>query len=133
MTLYKTFALAALAAVMMTFGGVQPCAAVEGARHVVDASAIQARLDQKLSQADTDRQAIRSMLERPEVRQIAGAAGVDLARANGGLGVLSGASLQSMADQARLMNRDLTGGDGTIVLSATGVIIILLILILLVN
>jgi hypothetical protein len=99
---------------------------------VVGDNEIQARMDQQIGQAAADRQAIQIMLQRADVRQIAGAAGLDLERASAAAAVLSGPSLEKLAAQAREVNAGLVGGD-TIVLSVTAVIIILLIIILLVR
>jgi hypothetical protein len=71
------------------------------------------------------------MLERAEVRQIAGAAGLDLERASTAAAVLSGPELEKLAAQAREVNANLTGGSETVVISATALIIILLIIIIL--
>jgi hypothetical protein len=100
-------------------------------RHVVGDKEIQARIDQQIGQADADRQAIQIMLQRADVRRIAGAAHLDLQRASLSAAVLSGPALAKLAAQAREVNAGLAGGDTTIVLSATAIIIILLILILL--
>lgn len=101
-------------------------------RHVVDAIGIQAQIDQQQGQVDTDRQAIRLMLQREDVRRVAGAAGLDLERAGAAAALLSGAQLESMAAQARVINSDLAGGDSSVVISTTAIIIALLVLILIV-
>ena len=100
-------------------------------RHVVDANGIQAQIDQQAGRADADRQAIRLMLQREDVRRMAGTAGLDLERANAAAALLSRAQLESMAAQARVVNSDLAGGDGSVVISTTAIIIILLVLLLL--
>ena len=130
MTLHKRLALAALAVAVIAVGATGASPADEPQRHVVGVSEIQSRIDQQISQADADRQAIQTLLQREEVRQIAGAAGLDLERASAAAAVLSGSSLEQLAAQARDVNASLIGGDSKIVISATLVIIILLILIL---
>ena len=101
---------------------------------VVGSSEIQAAIDGKIDQAAADRQAIQVMLQREDVRQLAGSAGLDLARAGAAAAVLSGPSLEMLAAQARSVNADgIAGGDGSVVITTTGIIIILLILILLLN
>lgn len=130
MTLYKRLALAAFAVVVIAVGAAGASPADEPQRHVVGVNEIQSRIDQQISQADADRQAIQTLLQREEVRQIAGAAGLDLERASAAAAVLSGSSLDQLAAQARDVNASLIGGDSKIVISATLVIIVLLILIL---
>jgi hypothetical protein len=131
MTMYKRLALAVLAVAVIAVGTAGATPVGEPQRHVVGENEIQARIDQQISRTDADRQAIQIMLQREDVRQLAGAAGLDLERASAAAAVLSGPSLDNLAAQARAVNGDLTGGDSTIVISATALIIILLILILL--
>jgi cell division protein FtsL len=103
----------------------------EPAQHVVNANEIQARIDQQVDQADADRQTIQDLLQRADVRRVAGSVGLDLEQASAAAATLSGPALESLAAQARALDTDLVGGDGKIVLTTTAVIIILLILILL--
>ena len=131
MTVYKRFALALLAGVVIAIGATGVSLAGELPRHVVGENEIQARIDQQIGQADADRQAIQIMLQREDVRQIAGSAGLDLDRASDAAAVLSGPALAKMAAQAREVSARLAGGDGTIIISATALIIILLLVILL--
>ncbi len=126
----KKLTLAVLAALAFAIGVAGPGQAGEPERHVVGENEIQARIDQQIGQADADRQAIQMMLQREDVRQIAGAAGLDLERAGAAATVLSGPALEDLAAQAREVTADLAGGSGTVVLSGTAIIIILLILIL---
>lgn len=131
MRMYKKLALAGLVAATVAIGTTGASLAGEPQRHVVGEPQIQARIDQQINQADADRQAIQIMLQRADVRQIAGFAGLDLERASAAAAVLSGSSLDELAAQARVVNADLAGGSDTVVISATTLIIILLILILL--
>lgn len=110
-----------------------PAQAGEAPPRVVSEVEIQARIGERADQADADRLAIQSLLQREEVRSMAGSAGIDLERASAAAATLAGPTLETLAAQARAMDGELAGGDGTIVLTTTGVIIILLILILLVN
>lgn len=107
-------------------------AAAEAERHVVDAGQIQARIDQKVAGESADRETIQLMLQRPEVRALAGQAGLDLQRAGAAVAVLSGPELASLAAQAAEVNAGMGGGDN-IVISATALIIILLIIIIVAN
>jgi hypothetical protein len=133
MRIYERVLLAVFAVAVLAVGAAGASLAGEPQRHVVGANEIQARIDQQIGQADADRQAIQIMLQREEVRQIAGSAGLDLDRASAAAAVLSGPSLEEMAAQARAVNAGLAGGDSTVVISATALIIILLIIIILVR
>jgi hypothetical protein len=131
MTVYKRLALAVFAVVVIAVGAAGTSLAGEPQRHVVGGNEIQARIDQQIGQADADRQAIQTMLQRADVRRIAGSAGLNIERASAAAAVMSGPSLEKLAAQAREVNAGLAGGDEKIVISVTTVIIILLILILL--
>lgn len=101
---------------------------------VVGDREIQAAIDGKIDRAAADRQAIQAMLQREDVRQVAGSAGLDLERASAAAAILSGPSLETLAAQARAVNGSgIVGGEGSVVITTTGIIIILLILILLLN
>lgn len=125
----------AVGACMLIFAGGAAGAdpAAEPQRHVVGADEIQVRIDQQIDQADADRQTIQAMLQREDVRRVAGGAGLDLGRASAAASVLSGEALATLAAQARSVDEGLAGGDGNVVMSTTTIIIILLLLILLVN
>lgn len=107
-------------------------AAAEAERHVVDAGQIQARIDREVASESADRETIQLMLQQPEVRALAGQAGLDLQRAGAAVTVLSGSELSSLAAQAAEVNAGL-GGSDNIVISATALIIILLIIIIVAN
>ena len=101
---------------------------------VVSDRQIQNAIDKKIDQSTADRQAIQAMLQREDVRQVAGSAGLDLERASAAAAILSGSSLEMLAAQAREINEGgIVGGEDRIVITTTGIIIILLILILLTN
>ncbi len=133
MNAYKRCVLAAVAAIAIAVVAAGASLAGESARHVVSAGDIQSRIDQQVGQADADRQAIQVMLQRADVRRIAGSAGLDLKRASAAAAVLSGPALESLSAQAREVNAGLAGGYDTIVISTTGIIIVLLIIIILVR
>jgi pyruvate/2-oxoglutarate dehydrogenase complex dihydrolipoamide acyltransferase (E2) component len=77
------------------------------------------------------RKSVQNVLARPEVRQVAARAGVDLDRAQVVVSALSGEDLQAVADQAQRVDETLAGGS-SIVVTSTAVIIGLLILIVLI-
>ncbi len=130
------FTVAAIIAVFFlvvaTANGAEPTAVPQ--QSVVSNQDIQSAIDGQRDRADADRQAIQAMLQRADVRQVAGAAGLDLERASAAAAVLAGPSLEMLAAQARTVNAGgVVGGEGRVVITTTGIIIILLILILLLN
>jgi hypothetical protein len=78
MTTYKRFAQAALAVVVMVGGLSGTSLAAEPQHHVTAPNEIQARIDQQVDTEAADRQAIQTMLQRADVRRIAGSAGLDI-------------------------------------------------------
>ncbi len=82
MTMYKKLAFVAFAMLAGSVSAASVGLANEAERHVVVGQEIQAKIDQQLGQADADRQAIQGLLQRADVRQIAGAAGLDIERAS---------------------------------------------------
>jgi hypothetical protein len=101
-------------------------------RHAVDPSALANSVTQHVAQQDADRAAIHEALARPEVRQMAERAGLDLERVDETVDTLAGDSLQQMASAARDVNQSLVGGASTVVISTTTIIIALLIVIIII-
>jgi hypothetical protein len=106
-------------------------AAFAGEQHLVSPGQLAATLDERVAAQDADRAAVREALARPEVREAAAKAGLDLTRATAAVDTLEGPDLARAADAARKVNQQFVGGS-TIVITTTTLIIILLLLILLV-
>jgi cell division protein FtsL len=106
--------------------------AVQAQDHVIGQSALDKAVQQRVSQEQADRDAILSLLQRAEVRDIASKAGISLDTAQAAVATLQGKDLQQAAQQARQVQNDLAGGASTIVISTTTIIIILLLVILIV-
>ncbi|HVD93531.1 MAG TPA: hypothetical protein VNC21_14650 [Vicinamibacterales bacterium] len=99
--------------------------------HVINQSALDQAVQQRVSQEQADRDAIRSFLRNPAVKGVAAKAGLPIDKAEAAVSTLQGDELRQAASQARAVNQDLAGGS-TIVISTTTIIIILLIIILIV-
>jgi hypothetical protein len=106
--------------------------AAQAQTHVIAKSALTQAVQDRVSQDQADRDAILSLLERSEVRQIAQQAGLSLGTAQAAVTTLQGQDLRDLASQARQVNNDLAAGASTIVISTTTIIIVLLIVILIV-
>jgi hypothetical protein len=106
--------------------------AAQAQTHVISKAALDTAVQQRVSQDQADRDAIRSLLQRADVRQMAATAGLSLDKAEAGLAVLDGDDLRDLASQARQVQNDLAGGASTVVISTTTIIIVLLIIILIV-
>jgi hypothetical protein len=99
--------------------------------HVVNKSALDQAVQQRVSQDQADREAIRTFLQNPAVKDVAAKAGVSLDKAETAVSTLQGDELRQAASQARTVNDQLAGGS-TVVISTTTIIIVLLIIILIV-
>jgi len=106
-------------------------AAVAQDRHAVSPAALAAVVNQHVATQDAGRAAIHEALGRPEVRELAHRAGVDLQRIDAAVNTISGTDLDRTAAAAQQVNQALTGGSN-ITISTTTVIIALLVLILII-
>jgi hypothetical protein len=97
--------------------------------HVINTPALDQAVQQRVTQDQADRDAIRTFLQNPTVRDVAGKAGLSVDKAEAAVSTLQGDELRQAAGQARVVNSQLAGGD-TIVITTTTIIIILLIVIL---
>jgi hypothetical protein len=100
--------------------------------HVIGKMDLEKAVQQRVSQEQSDRDAIVSLLRRAEVRDVAVKAGLSLETAEAAVATLQGEELRELASQARQAHNDLAGGASTVVISTTTIIIVLLIIVLLV-
>jgi hypothetical protein len=103
---------------------------------VATSSPAQAAIDRALAEraaaADADRETIRQVLDRSEVKEVAARMGVDISRLQSSVGVLTESEVAQVVEQARAVDQGLAGGATTIVITTTTIIIALLLIILLV-
>ena len=100
--------------------------------HVINQSALDQAVQQRVSQDQADRDAIRSFLHRSEVKDVASRAGLSLHKAEAAVSTLQGDDLRQIAAQARTADQQLAGGATTIVITTTTIIIILLVVLLII-
>ena len=100
--------------------------------HVINRSALDQAVQQRVAQEQADRQAIVALLHRAEVRGVAAKTGLSLDKAEAAVSTLKGEQLAQVASQARQVQNDLAGGASTVVISTTTIIILLLLVILIV-
>ena len=122
MRIVRRFLAACLAMLMMA-----PAAGAQD--HVISTSALDQAVQQRVSQDQANREAILSLLQRQDVRDIAGKAGLSIDQARAGISMLQGKDLEQAAEQARVVQDSLAGG-GNVTVSTTTIIIVLLLLIL---
>lgn len=97
--------------------------------HVITKSGLDRAVQQRVSQDEADREALRTFVQTPLVRSVAAKAGLSIDKAESAVSTLQGDELRDAAARARTVNDRLAGGDA-IVISTTLIIIILLIVIL---
>ena len=97
--------------------------------HVITRPALDQAVQQRVSQDESDRAALRTFVQNPLVRNVATKAGLSIDKAEAAVSTLQGDELRDAAERARVVNDRLAGGD-TLIISTTLIIIILLIVIL---
>jgi hypothetical protein len=116
---------------VLSFAVLMPAVGRAEQRHIADRNALDRMVAEQVSQQEADRQVIRGVLKRDEVRDVARKAGLDIVRAEAAVATLSGTELQDAARRARVVNERLAGG-GNITISTTTIIIALLVIILII-
>jgi predicted outer membrane protein len=107
-------------------------AALAQERHAVDPAALANSVTQHVAEQEARRAVVHEALARPEVREMAGRAGIDLDRVDRSVDTLTGESLDRMASAAGDVNQALAGGASTVVISTTTIIIALLVIIIII-
>jgi len=100
--------------------------------HIADQPVLDAAVQEHARASDRDRETVRLFLQRADVRAIAGKYGVDIRRADSAVAALDASELAHLAAQARAADETLAGGQGSVTISTTAIIIGLLVLILLI-
>ena len=100
--------------------------------HVIGKGALDKAVQTRAAQDQADRDAILTLLERKEVREIASKAGLSIEKATAAVSTLQGDDLRQVAAQARQANNELAGGATTVVITTTTIILILLVIIIIV-
>lgn len=100
--------------------------------HVVDRAELDRATAERTVAEDARRDAIRSILQRPEVRSVAETHGLDITRAEDAVATLEGEALAGAFQQAQRIDEALAGGADAVVISTTTLIIALLIVLILV-
>jgi hypothetical protein len=100
--------------------------------HIAGQPVLDAAVQEHARATDRDRETVRLFLQRADVRAIAGKYGVDVRRAEGAVAAMDASEVANIASQARAANDTLAGGQGSVTISTTAIIIGLLVLILLI-
>jgi hypothetical protein len=125
MQVFRRLLCVALAAAIL------PAPAFAQQTHVISKSALDQAVQQRVSQDEADREALRTFMQNPTVRDVVAKAGLSIDKTAAAASMLQGDDLHAAANQARTVNDELAGGD-VVVISTTLIIIILLVVILIV-
>ena len=101
-------------------------------QHVASQAALDAAVQQQVRAVDRDRETVRLFLQRDDVKAVAGNAGLDIGRADSAVAAMSPSELASVAEQARQAEQSLAGGQSSVTISTTMIIIGLLVLVVLI-
>ena len=102
--------LRTLSVVCLVIALTVPSGAAAQSRHVVDPSVLSDTIAAQLAREDADRATVHELLNRPEVRDAAAGAGIDVDRVNASVDTLSGAALSNAASAAQQVGQHLVGG-----------------------
>ena len=100
--------------------------------HVASQATLDAAIQQHVDDTTAQRAAVLRVLDRDEVKAVAGRVGIDLTTAATAVKTMQGQELAAAATQAQQVEQALAGGASTVVISTTTIIIALLVIILLV-
>jgi hypothetical protein len=100
--------------------------------HVASEAVLDAAIQQKVDDTAAQRAALLRVLERNEVKTVAGRVGLDLTTASTAVTAMQGQELAAAAAQAQQVEQALAGGASSITISTTTIIIALLVIILLI-
>lgn len=118
-------------AILLTFAAAAPSLHAQ-APHVASQAALDAAIQQHVDHTAAQRAAVLRVLDRDEVKAVAGRVGIDLTTASTAVATMQGQELSAAASQAQQVEQALAGGQSRLVISTTTIIIALLVIILLV-
>jgi len=100
--------------------------------HIAGQPVLDAAVQEHALATDRDRETVRLFLQRADVRAIAGKYGIDIRRAESAVAAMDDSEIANIAEHARTTDGTLAGGQGSVTISTTAIIIGLLVLILLI-
>jgi len=101
--------------------------------HVVDPAAMGRAVAEKADQDHTNREVLVRVLNRVDVRELAGRMGLSVERAESAVATLDGEELSQLAGYADGVEASLAGGANVIVISVTTLLLLLILIVLIVK
>jgi uncharacterized protein DUF6627 len=117
--------------VVLSTGLLLPVTARAQQTSLVDQATLDRAIDAHVQRSDADRRTLQRVLERQQVREIAGRVGIDIRQAEAAVATMDDSELRQLAEQARAIDESLAGGSN-VTISTTTIIIALLVLILII-
>ena len=120
---------------VVSLGAANRALAADGqapAAHAAPTAALDAALQQHTTAASADRDAVLRVLDRAQVKEVAGRIGVDLRQAKSAVATMDAQQLAQVSAQAKAVDQALAGGASSVVISTTTIIIALLVVILII-
>ena len=118
-------------AILLTLAATAPSLHAQST-HVASQAALDAAIQQKVDDTAAQRAEVLRVLDRDEVKALAGRVGVDLTTATTAVRTMQGQDLAAAAAQAHQVEQALAGGASSVTISTTTIIIALLVIILLI-
>ena len=118
-------------AILLTLAAAAPLLHAQST-HVAPQAVLDAAIQLHVDDTAAKRAAVLRVLDRDEVKKVAGRVGIDLTTASTAVAAMQGQELAAAAAQAQQVDKALAGGASTVVISTTTIIIALLVIILLV-
>ncbi len=100
--------------------------------HAAPTSALDAAVQAQVQTSDADRRFVQQLLERGDIKAVASRAGIDLRSVGAAVDGMDQVTLAQVTEQARAVDRALAGGQSSVTIGTTTIIIGLLVLILLI-
>lgn len=101
-----------------------------GEQHVIDQTTLDQIVSRHVREESRDREDVREMLRRPELRRIAERLGISIELVDARVATLQGPELRELAAEARVVNEGLAGGSLKTRFAIGGIILFVIILIL---
>lgn len=116
--------------VLFSLGVMVPSAHTQ--EHAASQAALDAAVQAHVASTGVDRERVQRLLEHPTVQAVAADIGVDLRRAQSAVSTFDANELARLAQQASRVEQALAGGQSSVTVSTTLIIIGLLVLILII-
>jgi len=107
-------------------------APVRAQQHIADPAMMQRAISDYEASDDATRRLVKRVLERSDVQAVAKQIGLDVKQARAAVDRMTPEQLAALADPARAIDADLTGGASTVTISITTLLLVIIVVLLIV-